>query len=389
MMSEVLRLWFFVTISGMTVNRKPTWENRAISLFRRQGRWILLGEIGTSIALVAVTTVFVLLHKLRTYVDPYEGKVVEAGYVHRTTQVNRVRLSYVEGPNNGPPLLLLHAQFLDWFSYSRVLPELAKSFHVFDVDYPGHGQTAVPSDYPMTANRIGADLGDFIEREIGAPVYVTGNSSGGLLAVWLAANRSKWIKAALLEDPPLFSAEYPRIKQTVADRAFVTSYKAATQDHPRDFLLYWIHGNARFFRNNVGPGTPFLLTHAVQAFRMANPGKPVEIGVLPNDTIRMMLRGLDEYDPRFGAAFYDGSWNNGFDHAEALQKITCPTLLMQADYSTLSDGTLYGAMSKEDAERAASLLKNGRYMKIDASHVVNLAKPSQFVQILKGFFLAN
>ena len=149
---------------------------------KRTRVWIILGTIGVGIALVVATAVVVLLHKLESYIDPYQKQVAAAGYVQKTAQVNQVKLSYVEGPNNGPPLLLLHAQFLDWFSYSRVLPGLARLFHVFDVDYPGHGKTTTPADYPMSANQIGADLGSFIERQIGEPVYVTGNSSGGLLA---------------------------------------------------------------------------------------------------------------------------------------------------------------------------------------------------------------
>ncbi|WBO23193.1 alpha/beta fold hydrolase [Sphingomonas abietis] len=329
------------------------------------------------------------LRRMRSYVDPYHAKVEAAGYIQKAAHINGITLSYAEGPDNGPPLILLHAQLLDWFSYSRVMPALARSFHVYAIDYPGHGKTVTPADYPMTANQIGSDLGDFIARAIGEPVYVTGNSSGGLLAAWLAANRPELVKAALLEDPPLFSAEYPRIKQTVANRAFVTSYTAATQDHPDDFLLYWIDGNAPFFRKNIGPGTPFLLTRAVKAYRRANPGKPVEIGPVPNSTVRMLLRGLDQYDARFGASFYDGTWNEGFDHAEALQKIACPTLLMQANATTLPDGTLNGAMSEKEATRAMSLLKNGKYIKIDASHVVNLDKPDEFVATLDGFFLAG
>ena len=324
-----------------------------------------------------------------SYVDPYHAQVQAAGYVHKTARVNRITLSYVEGPDNGPPLVLLHAQLLDWFSYSRALPALARSFHVYDIDYPGHGETVTPPDYPMTADQIGADLGDFISREIGRPVYVTGNSSGGLLAVWLAANRAKLVKSVLLEDPPLFSSEYPRIKQTIADRAFRTSYTAATRDHPSDFLLYWIHENAGFFRKNVGPGTPFILTQAVKAYRRSNPGKPVEIGLVKNDTVRMLLRGLGRYDPRFGAAFYDGTWNKGFDHAEALGKIDCPVLLMQANTLTMPDGTLNGAMSPEEAQHAMSLLKNGSYVKVDASHVVNLDKPGLFVENLESFFLSK
>ncbi|WP_322105991.1 alpha/beta hydrolase [Paraburkholderia sp. J41] len=318
----------------------------------------------------------------------WHEQVKAAGYVHKTTQVNNVTLSYVEGPDNGPPLVLLHAQLLDWFSYSRVLPALAKTFHVFDIDYPGHGQTKTPANYPMTANQIGADLGDFIEHDIGKPVFITGNSSGGLLATWLAAYRPKLVRAVVLEDPPLFSSEYPRIKQTIAYRAFRTSYTAAAHDHPDDFLLYWIHENAPFFRKNVGPGTPFILTRAIQGYRRKNPGRPPEIALIKDDTVRMMLRGLDRYDPRFGAAFYDGTWNQDFDHAHALQKVTCPVLLMQANTSALPDGTLNGAMSEEEALRAASLLTHGQYVKIDSGHVIDLEKPELFVEKLNHFFFS-
>lgn len=318
---------------------------------------------------------------------PGQARIEAAGYVQKTASVSGITLSYAEGPDNGPPLVLLHAQLLDWFSYYRVLPALAGSFHVYDVDYPGHGRTVTPAGYPMTADRIGADLGDFITQQIGQPVFITGNSSGGLLAVWLAANRPQLVRAAVLEDPPLFSAEYPRIRQTIAYRAFRTSHGAATRDHPQDFLLYWIHANARFFRKHVAPGAPFVLTQAIRLFRRAHPGMPVEPGLLRNNTVRMLVRGLDAYDPRFGAAFYDGSWNRGFDHASALARIRCPVLLMQANTATLPDGTLDGAMSMAEAGHAMSLLKNGRYMKVDSGHVISLDKPELFIRAVTQFFL--
>jgi pimeloyl-ACP methyl ester carboxylesterase len=326
---------------------------------------------------------------LLSYTDPYHAQVVAAGYLQKTATVNGVTLSYTEGPDNGPPLVLLHAQLLDWFSYSRVLPELAKSYHVFNIDYQGHGATVTPDDYPMTANQIGADLAVFIGQHIGQPVYVTGNSSGGLLATWLAANRPDLIKAALLEDPPLFSSEYPAIKTTIAERAFATSYSAATVDHPDDFLLYWVDKNSTFFTNHIGAGSAAVLTVAIIAWRKANPGQPVELSIVQDDTIRMMLRGLDyQYDPRFGSAFYDGTWNAGFDHATALAAISCPVLLMQANTSTLADGTLDGAMTADQAAQAMALLNNGTYLKVDAGHVVNLSNPTAYLAALQGFFVS-
>ncbi|GIF26303.1 pimeloyl-ACP methyl ester carboxylesterase [Actinoplanes tereljensis] len=319
------------------------------------------------------------------YVDPWKARVAEAGFTMKTAPVGEIELSYAEGPDNGPPLVLLHAQHMDWFSYSRVLPALSRRFHVFDIDYPGHGATVVPPGYPMTANRIGADLAAFLEKTISQPAYASGNSSGGLLTAWLAANHPDLVTAIVLEDPPLFSAEYPRIRTTIADRSFATCSRAV-QEGVDDFLLYWIASNKKFFTNNIAPGSAWVLTQAVKAYRRAHRGEPVEVGVLPNDTVRLFLRGMDQFDPRFGAAFHDGTWNEDFNHAEALTRITCPALLLQADFTVLPDGTLNGAMTQEDADRAASLLPNGKYQRVDATHVVHLADPDLYVRILEDFF---
>lgn len=244
---------------------------------------------------------------------PWHAAVARAGYREKVATVNGVQFSYREGPRHGPALVLLHAQQMDWFSYSRVLPTLAQHFHVFDIDYQGHGTTRTPAGYPMSANRIGADLAALLESVVGGPAYVTGNSSGGLLTVWLAANRPDLVRARVLEDPPLFSSEYPRIKKTIAYRDFTSSNKAVL--HPvDDFLLFWINDSREFFDQNVFPGSTVVLTEAVKAQRLIRPGQPIELDIVGNDMIRLFLRGMDhQYDPRFGAAFYRGTWNADFD----------------------------------------------------------------------------
>jgi pimeloyl-ACP methyl ester carboxylesterase len=324
--------------------------------------------------------------KMAGRADPWKARLAAAGCTARTTRIGDVDLGYAQGPDNGPPLLLLHAQHMDRHSYSRVLPALVKHFHVFAVDCPAHGITVVPEGYSMTANRIGADLATFVETTIGAPAYVTGNSSGGLLTAWLAANRPDLVRAILLEDPPLFASEYPRIKTTIVDRSFGTCADAV-RDGVDDFLPYWIHSNRAFFAEHVAPGAAFLLAQLVKVYRAARPGQPVDIGLLPNDTVRLFVRGMDQYDPRFGAAFHDGTWNAGFDHAEALAKISCPALLMHAEFSFLPDGTLNGAMTQEDADKAVALLPHGTYRRVDATHVVHLDKPDLFIDVLQDFFL--
>ena len=350
---------------------------------RRPRQPVAVIAAGLTLALAALT---VARRVIAGYEDPWEARVVAAGFATKTTRIGDVQVSYAEGPDNGPPLMLLHAQHMDWFSYSRVLPALATRFHVFAVDCPGHGSTIVPEGYPMTAKRIGADLAAFLEAAVGEGAYVGGNSSGGLLAAWLGANRPDLVRAILFEDPPLFSAEFPRIQTTIADRSFSTC-SDAVRDNVDDFLLYWIRSNRAFFTDNVAPGTAFLLTQLVKIYRAAHPGQPVDIGLLSNDTVRLFVRGMDQYDPRFGAAFHDGSWNADFDHAEALAKISCPALLVHANFSVLADGTLNGAMTQEDADRAISLLVNGSYRKVDATHVVHLANPGLYIDLVDDFFL--
>ncbi len=343
------------------------------------------------VLLLVVAMAFVVLITLMiTYRNPADKKMAEAGIVTKSALIGTVNFHYAEGPDNGPSLLLLHAQTLDWYTYSEVLPELSTKFHVFAVDYPGHGKTTVPVDYAMTAGQIGSDLALFMETVIGESAYVTGNSSGGLLTAWLAANKPDLVKAIVMEDPPLFSAEYPEVKHTVANKLFLASNNSLKDvNYDGNFLDYWLRNSAEFFKTYTGgSASQMLIGFMVGIYKNTNPGEPVEIAFLPV-TVQEMLRGLNTYDPHFGDAFFDGTWNAGFDHAEALQNIQCPTLLIQANFKYLKDGTLDGAMSQEMADHAVSLVKNCKYVKVDSGHVTNLEAPDQFIQMIEGFFLGS
>jgi len=348
---------------------------------------IALYIIGVVILIVAVSAMALITY-MKHYKNPSDNNLTIAGIVEKTAQVGDVNFNYAEGPDNGPALLLLHAQTLDWYTYSEVLPGLSANFHVFAVDYPGHGKTTYPDNYPMTANQIGSDLANFIENIIGGPTYVTGNSSGGLLTVWLAANKPDLVKAIVLEDPPLFSSEYPEVKHTVAYKLFTSSYNAVQDGYNDDYLDYWIKNSTEFFQKYTGPFSQQFIEFAVNRYRKANPGKPVEIAFLPI-AVQEMIRGMDYYDPQFGASFHDGTWNEGFDHAETLRKIQCPTLLIQANFEIMEDGTLDGAMTQEQVDRTILLLRECQYVRVDAGHVTNLEVPAQFIQIIEDFFLVK
>lgn len=51
---------------------------------------------------------------------------------------------------------------------------------------------------------IGEDIKLFIENVIKQKVIISGNSSGGIIALWCAANIPEYVSGIILEDAPIF-----------------------------------------------------------------------------------------------------------------------------------------------------------------------------------------
>ena len=113
-------------------------------------------------------------------------------------------LNYYEVGTEKNKLLLLHAQGTNSCSFYSVVTKLAKHYHVYLVDYYGHGKSSHnPEKYNLVS--IGNDIMDFIENVIFDSVAVLGHSSGGLIAAYIAAHSPRCSKL-ILEDPPFFSS---------------------------------------------------------------------------------------------------------------------------------------------------------------------------------------
>jgi len=48
-----------------------------------------------------------------SFKDPWHEKIAAAGIVEKDIAIGPVTWNYAEGPDNGPALLLLHAQHMD------------------------------------------------------------------------------------------------------------------------------------------------------------------------------------------------------------------------------------------------------------------------------------
>ncbi|MEG0375305.1 MAG: alpha/beta hydrolase, partial [Raoultibacter sp.] len=162
------------------------------------------------VGIVIVAVLIGIAVALALYVDNNrngETRLIEkayaAGFIEKHTEIDGATMNYAEGPDNGPALLLIHGQTSEWEDYARVLPDLAKTYHVFAIDCFGHGESAHdPALY--TCATQGQACISFASEVIGGDYLVSGLSSGGIIAAWIAANDPDRVQACVLEDPPLF-----------------------------------------------------------------------------------------------------------------------------------------------------------------------------------------
>lgn len=312
-----------------------------------------------------------------TYAERDMAGVWRAGFVEKDALIDGNVLHYVEGPDNGPALLLIHGQGMDWENYARVLTALSRRFHIYAVDCYGHGASArVPAKY--TANGLGADLKLFLSDVVKEPAVVSGHSSGGLLAAWLAANAPEWVMGVILEDPPFFTTTMPRAMKTWNWVDLASTTHDFLESGQTDFVAYNAE-HSRLFTlfGGLQPG----LVADILAARTRHPDEPVKIWYMP-PVMNEMFRGMNHYDPRFGDAFYTGSWDDGFDVADTLARITEPAVLIHTNWSYTDDGILMAAMDADDAERARSLVAGVEFFQVDSGHGFHFEKPAQFIQIV-------
>jgi pimeloyl-ACP methyl ester carboxylesterase len=315
-------------------------------------------------------------------------EIKRAGFAERLFDAGEVTLNYVVGPDNGPPLVLLPAQMATWESYGKVLLPLARRFRVFAPDLRGHGKSGWATGRYSWAT-LGADVAAFLNRVVGRPALVSGNSSGGLVALWLAANHPDRVAGGVLEDAPVFSAELPRFRDR--DRfvyAGLARAVAALGDlEHRDLANYFRDQELPLADGRVRrvPGCLVSVLSAIIRRRAAaNPRGRVDVPYLP-PALRLLIRSLSTFDPDFARAFVDGRFYEGLNHAEALRRVRCPLLVLHADWFRHPRHGLVGAMDDADAARILELVPQARYRRIAANHVIHYFKPRAFVREVEEF----
>ncbi len=263
--------------------------------------------------------------------------IMEAGLQSGDVVANGVRLHVVRGRREGrPAILFLHGLYDRWEIWRPAMVALAPEYDLIAPDLRGHGR----SDWPESGYRLSDYVDDAIgllDRLAAREVAVIGHSLGAVVAALVAAKDTARVRAVVLEDPAL--------EQNDGTTEWLEMLLDAKRGTPEE--TYALISEMRWDRDDADwrRETEWLRGTADGPF----------------------LATLDRLD-------------RDVDLFTALERITCPVLLLHADPAA------GGALSESGAERARQALRDGVYQRFpDTGHSIHHERPAEFVEIVSDF----
>jgi len=121
-------------------------------------------------------------------------------YTDHNITANGINLHYIEYPDNGPAILLMHGLTANSHAFDGLVAAgLTAHFHVYSVDLRGRGL----SDHPAFCYDMKDHAHDIIDllNHLGVQkIVLCGHSFGGLLSFYLAANYPERIEKIVVLD---------------------------------------------------------------------------------------------------------------------------------------------------------------------------------------------
>jgi pimeloyl-ACP methyl ester carboxylesterase len=113
-----------------------------------------------------------------------------------------VPVHYMDYGGSGPAMVLIHGLGGAHVNWMAVGEKLARRARVVAIDLPGFGRTPTEGDSAsIHANR--ALLTRFVDRGMGEPAILVGNSMGGLISLMTAAEAPASVSGLVLVNPAL------------------------------------------------------------------------------------------------------------------------------------------------------------------------------------------
>ena len=242
-------------------------------------------------------------------------------FQEKIVDLDSVKLNYAEGPASGPPVVFLHGIQGNWNSLMPLISMLGLRWHVFAVDFRGHGKSSwTTGNYKI--EDYTEDIVAFLTEIVPEKPAIYGASLGGMVGIMVAALNPQITKALIVGDSLLY-------KESV--HKYLTAFEGAQE---REELIRTI--------SDVDE----------MAEAMA------ERGIFQEKYQRYFAKCFTSIDPDIQKR----EVGQQYDCEGLLPKIACPTLLLQS-----------ALISDEDAAKAMDQLSKGYLVKFpDMSHMLQL-----------------
>jgi pimeloyl-ACP methyl ester carboxylesterase len=248
---------------------------------------------------------------------------------------------HFEERGSGPPILLIHGLGGDADVWGACLDGLAQDHRVLAYDRRGYTRSGqVPlSDF----RRDGEDAAALLRALDAAPATVVGWSSGGIVALDLAAHHPGLVAALVLLEPPLHAKRRPGVRHLAAFLKASLLRRVKDERAATEAFLRWA------FRHKTGGTWYDRLPASMREALLANgPAAMSELDI-----------GTGEHLSE-----------------EQIAAIDCPAVVLV--------GELSDPMFARVSGRTARLLSNARIERIPgAGHVIHLERPAEFVSAVR------
>ncbi|MBE1495899.1 pimeloyl-ACP methyl ester carboxylesterase [Amycolatopsis lexingtonensis] len=177
-----------------------------------------------------------------------------AGFTHRWTDVDGVRLHAVDGGRPDGPVVVLLAGFPQtWWAWRKVMPDLARRFRVIALDLPGQGHSDRPRGSYDT-HTVAAHVQAAVAGLGVGKYWLVAHDVGAWVAFSLALNHEPRLHGVALLDAGIPGITLPESVPTDPGRAWKTWHFAfhAVPDLPevllagreRDYVAWFLKAKA-------------------------------------------------------------------------------------------------------------------------------------------------
>lgn len=286
------------------------------------------------------------------------GGSVALGFQRKIFRAREISIHYAEGPQNGPPLVLLHGLARDWRSFLVLLPDLCSGFHVFALDLRGHGESSrATRGYRIT--QYAQDVSEFLETMFPGGAAIFGHSLGGEVGMYVAAEGHCRVTALIVGDSLISPQNFAR---SMYDPLFLQLHELILRGGSQEELA---HGIGRI------------------EIRVTGFDETLRIEELPGNSEAVLLewaRCAILTDPDALTMTLDGSSFEGWNPVAILPRISCPTLLLQGNPE------LDALLSDSDVKLALKLLPKAERVKFPLlGHSLFMQQPKPVLQAVSDF----